>query len=289
MPSVAIISKPQKPELKEILPELLGWLEQRGWSAVLDPESARYVPQSAAMPVVERADICQRGPEFVIVLGGDGTLLAAARCVAKVGIPLLAVNLGSLGFLTETTFDELYHTLEAAIAGSCAVDKRAMLLCRLMRQGNVIVEQSALNDVALTKAAIARMIEFDVMVDGSLVSHYKADGLIVSTPTGSTAYSLAAGGPVLVPTVRAFVVTPISPHALTNRPLVVQDTSEVRIGISLHYEDAHLTIDGQLGIPMINGDQVTCCRSPHEVKLLRLGNGNKFFEVLRRKLHWGER
>src|SRR5919201_1740735 len=228
MKSVAIISKPSKPELKGILPKLLEWLHERGYEAFMDQQTAAYV---SGPDVVERDLIAFRKPDFVIVLGGDGTLLAAARAVARAKIPILGVNLGSLGFLTEVSLPELYSTLEAAHEDRCAIECRTMLHCQLVRESACISEYEALNDIVVSKGALARISDFDVYVDQAFVSNYKADGLIIATPAGSTAYSLAAAGPILSPDVEGFLVTPVSPHALTNRPLVVRDSAEIEVRI----------------------------------------------------------
>lgn len=282
--TVAIISKPAKEELKRLAPELVARLQKRGYRVVIDPETAVYTGGQS----VPRAEIPEQDPAFVIVLGGDGTLLAAARAVAKVDVPILGVNLGSLGFLTEVRLEELYSTLDALESDGALRDSRSMLTCRLVRGGQVIDEYSALNDVVITKSSIARMAEVDVTVDNMFVAGYKADGVIVSTPTGSTAYSLAAGGPVLEPSVSAFVITPVSPHALTNRPLVVKDSAEIVLAVAGVTEAAYLTVDGQIGVPLQLGDRVICKKSEHRVQLLRASK-RTFFEVLRAKLKWGER
>jgi len=284
--SAAIISKPAKPELSRIAPEVLQWLRDRHYNVVIDPETAVYMPDGVP-EVVPRDQIATRGPEFVVVLGGDGTLLSAARAVASAGIPVLGVNLGSLGFLTEVPLSELYPTLEAIAEGRCSVESRSMLHCRLERAGKCVAEHRALNDVVVNKSAIARLANFDLYIDQVFVSNYKADGLIVSTPTGSTAYSLAAGGPILVPSVEAFVITPVSPHALTHRALVVRDGSEIVIENKSGEEDAFLSIDGQIGMPVLEGDLVRCRKCEYRVKLLRMRK--TFFEVLRTKLKWGQR
>lgn len=285
MKTVAIISKPGKDELKRIVPELQAHLAKRGYSAVLDPETAIY---AAGKPAVPREELAARPLSLVIVLGGDGTLLAAARAVAHVDVPILGVNLGSLGFLTEVRMDELHATIDALGSDRTTKDMRSMLSCKLLRGQNVMGEYLALNDVVITKSAIARMAEVDVTVNGMFVAGYKADGVIVSTPTGSTAYSLAAGGPVLEPSVDAFVITPVSPHALTNRPLVVRDSAEITLAVAGPTEDAFLTVDGQIGVPLKLGDRVVCRKAEHRVHLLRASQ-RTFFEVLRAKLKWGER
>ena len=282
---VAIISKPGRPELEQIIPRLTRQLSAAGFSSVGDRETSSY---AATTDVCERSDLGSCGPEFVIVLGGDGTLLAAARAVARLEIPILAVNLGSLGFLTEVRVEELETAVQAAIDGRCIRDARTMLACDLIRRSEIVGSFAALNDVVVTKSAIARLLEVEVRVDQEFVADYKADGVIISTPTGSTAYSLAAGGPVLVPSVDAFIVTPVSPHALTHRPLVVRDSSEIRLHVKGTTDEVILTIDGQTPVQALEGDDIVCRRSPKQVQLLRLP-GRTFFEVLRMKLKWGER
>jgi NAD+ kinase len=285
MKAAAIISKPNKPELERVAPQVAEWLRVHGYEVLVDQETSAYVPGFQAVP---RDDMASKSPEFVVVLGGDGTMLAAARAVAQAGIPIIGVNLGSLGFLTEVPVDELYPTLEALVEGRCRVETRSMLHCHLMRNGERLAHYDAMNDIVVSKSAIARMIEFDVTVDSLRVAAYKADGLIVATPTGSTAYSLAAGGPVVAPDVEAFLVTPISPHALTHRPLVVKDTAEIGVLVNSVEEEAFLTVDGQVGVPIKDGDRLNCKHSKRHVRLLRMGNRN-YFDVLRMKLKWGQR
>ena len=284
MKSAAILSKPSKPELAGILPELLSWFRQRGYQLYLDEETAHYTNSE---PVVSRKEIGQRHPDFALVLGGDGTLLSAARAVAHEGVPILAVNLGSLGFLTEVPLNELYVALEAVDRGECPVEERSVLDCRLIRNEECIARNFALNDVVVNKSAISRLVEFDLYIDCNFVFQYKADGVIIATPTGSTAYSLAAGGPVLMPSVDAFVVTPVCPHSLTHRPLVVTETSQIELRVETGEEQAFLSIDGQVGVPVQQGDRVLCQRAEHKVKLMRVRR--TFFDVLRNKLKWGQR
>ncbi len=284
MKSAAIFSKPAKPELKQIVPELLRWLHEHGYKVVVDQETTAY---ASGTEVVERVAVAAREPKFVVVLGGDGTLLAAARAVAKAGIPVLGVNLGSLGFLTEVPLAELYSTLEAVDRDKCGTEPRSMLSCHLLREGKCVAQYHALNDVVVNKSSIARLADFDLYINQDFVSNYKADGLIVATPTGSTAYSLAAGGPILMPSVEGFVITPVSPHALTHRPLVVRDSVEISIVVKAAEEHAFLSVDGQVGMPLMDGDRVTCKKSEHKVQLLRMKK--TFFDVLRTKLKWGQR
>jgi NAD+ kinase len=300
--SVVIVAKPAKPELAQILPRLMEWLRAHKFSVFVDPETSAYIAgsksQSGHSQIVQREAIAGKKPDFVIVLGGDGTLLAAARAVAAAKIPLLAVNLGSLGFLTEVALADLYPTLEAVYSQRCGIERRAMIHCRLVRAKSAPGEKSrpekplaefdALNDIVVNKAAIARLADFDVQVDNDFVSNYKADGIIVATPTGSTAYSLAAGGPIVAPDVDAFIITPVSPHALTNRPLVVRGSAEIEIVINSPTQEAVLTVDGQLTTVVRDGDRVLCKKSANHIELLRL-NHQTFFEALRTKLKWGQR
>ncbi len=282
--TAAIISKPAKPELYNVAPELIRWFGAHGYEVVVDDETSVYAPGHLTVP---RAAIASRQPDFAVVLGGDGTLLSAARAVAAAGIPILGVNLGSLGFLTEVPLAELYDTLEAVDQDRCAIETRAMLHCDLVRQGKCIATYCAMNDAVVNKSTIARLLNFDLFVDQIFVSNYKADGVIVSTPTGSTAYSLAAGGPILTPSVDAFVITPVCPHSLTHRPLVVRDTADIQIAVRNVDGEAFLSIDGQVGVPITDGDIVVCRKAEHRVKLLRMRQS--FFDVLRTKLKWGQR
>ncbi|MBI2677426.1 MAG: NAD(+)/NADH kinase [Candidatus Koribacter versatilis] len=285
MKSVAIISKPGRPQLPEVAARLVKWLKAHSYAVLADTDTCSVLP---GLECVARETIAARKPEFVVVVGGDGTMLAAARAVAKAGIPILGVNLGSLGFMTEVRLEELEATLDAVERKQAVFDVRAMLRCELVRDGNAAEEYEALNDIVVNKAALARMVDFDVYVNRQFVSNYKADGVIVATPTGSTAYSLAAGGPILTPTVNAFVITPVSPHALTNRPLVVPDESEIAIEVKQPQEEAYLTVDGQTGEPLRQGDRIVCRKSKHTIQLLHLPQ-RSFFDVLRTKLKWGER
>ena len=282
--AAAIVSKPDKAELASIVPGLVDWFAQRQYQLVVDPETAPY---AAGIEVLGRDEMASRDLNFVVVLGGDGTLLSAARSMAKVGIPVLGVNLGSLGFLTEVPLEELYPTLKGIEEGCCNVEARSMVHCEVFRKGALVASYEALNDIVVGKGTITRLNHCAVYVDGAFVSVYKADSLIVSTPTGSTAYCLAAGGPILMPSVDALVVTPVAAHSLTHRPLVVPGTSQIEIVVNTGQDEAYLSIDGQVGMPMSDGDRVTCRKSEHQVKLLRIQG--TFFDVLRAKLKWGQR
>jgi NAD+ kinase len=282
--TVALISKPGRPELASFLPPLYQWLLDRGHTVIMDQETAEYFKASEVMA---RSELGSHKPDFALVLGGDGTLLSAARAVSAAGTLILGVNLGTLGFLTELAFADLYPALETIEKGLYMVDSRAMLRCSLARGGDTVATHLALNDVVVSKSAISRLNHFELFVDMEFVSSYKADGLIVATPTGSTAYSLGAGGPILKPDVDAFVITPVSPHGLTHRPVVVRDTVEIEIQVKTGAEEAYLSLDGQVGMPVRDGDTVRCVKAEHPAKLLRFRK--TFFEVLSTKLKWGER
>jgi len=282
--AVGIVSKPNKPEVAEIMPALIDWLRARGRDLLVDPETA---PHAGGARMVSRQEMGEHDLEFVIVLGGDGTFLSAARAVAKAGIPLVGVNLGALGFLTEVPIEELYPTLASIEGGAYSLDVRSMVHCDVKRSDSVIASYDALNDIVVGKSSIARLNHCDVFIDKAFVSRYQADSLIVSTPTGSTAYSLAAGGPILMSDVEGFVITPVSAHSLSHRPLVVRDSSEIDIVVLTEKEEAYLSVDGQSGMPLSDGDRICCRKSQYQVKLLH--TKGTFFEVLHSKLKWGQR
>jgi NAD+ kinase len=282
--AVGVVSKPSKPEVAQILPGLIEWLDAHGHALVVDPETALH---AGGLRTVSRQEMGEQDLDYVIVLGGDGTFLSAARAVAKAGIPIVGVNLGALGFLTEVPIEELYPTLESIEQGNCANDLRSMVHCEVTREGINIAVYDALNDIVVGKSSIARLNHCDVFIDKTFVSRYQADSLILATPTGSTAYSLAAGGPILMPNVDAFVITPVSAHSLTHRPLVVRDTSEIEIAVVTEKEEAYLSVDGQSGMPLNDGDRIRCRKSQYHVKLLH--TKGTFFEVLHSKLKWGQR
>jgi NAD+ kinase len=283
MKSAAIICKPAKDELHAVVPEVIDWLTKRDYRVVMDQQTSAY---GAAQNVFPRYELGWEKPSFAIVLGGDGTLLSAARALSQQGIPILAINLGSLGFLTEVPLTSLFETLAAVDAGTCPIETRSVLEVVLRRGGEMMERYYALNDVVVGKTALARLIGFDLHVEDSFVYSCRADGLIVATPTGSTAYSLAAGGPVVVPSTEAFVITPVSPHSLTHRPLVLSDKVTIRIQLS-EDEEGFLSIDGQVGFPITHAEVVECRRAAHSVKLFR--KSGSFFEVLHNKLKWGQR
>jgi NAD+ kinase len=285
MARVAIVCKPQKEELGKILPELVDWLRGRGYEPLLDREAGQY---TTAAEVVDRAEMPLFAPELIIVLGGDGTLLSVGRIFASTGTPILSVNLGYLGFLTEVRLGDLYATLDSWCNNCHMLDARSMLHAGLWRNGEHHSGYEAVNDIVVTKGEIARMGEFKVELDGKNVASFRADGVIVSTPTGSTAYSLAANGPILTPDVDAMVVTPICPHLLTLRPIVVRGDASLSVRVEGIPNLALLTVDGQKAVELQLGDEIRCQRSKHTVNLVRLTEGG-FFEALRNKLSWGER
>jgi NAD+ kinase len=285
MTCVAIVSKPRKQELVQLLPELIDWLCKHNYKPLLDLEGASYTD---AAPAVDRSDLPAHKPQLVIVLGGDGTLLSVARIFAATGTPILSVNLGSLGFLTEVRLADLYTTLESWCENCHTLDARAMLHSEVVRDGSPVKVFEALNEVVVSKGDIARMGEFAVELDGKKVARFRADGVIVSTPTGSTAYTLAANGPILAPDVDALVVTPICPHLLTLRPIVVKGDASLTVRVEGVPTQCLLTVDGQVGFELHVGDEVRCHRSDYTVNLIRLSESG-FFDALRSKLSWGER
>jgi NAD+ kinase len=287
MPDVSvagIIAKPGIRQASTLVPELVQWLESRGVEVRLDEEAAVYLKEGSGYPREEVPE----GTQLVIVLGGDGTLLSAARAVGGRAIPIFPVNLGGLGFLTAITLDQLYPELERALRGEQRVVPRRMLHGDLVRDGKVFASYEALNDMVVSKTQIARMIDLETHVDQQYISTFKADGLIVSTPTGSTAYSLSAGGPIVYPAVAAVCITPVCPHMLTNRPVLVPDNMVIRIVCKAGNNEAFLTVDGQVGEPLLHEDNIVCRSSEKCVHLVRPPK-MYFFDVLRQKLKWGER
>jgi NAD+ kinase len=283
--SVGVISRPRREELAAVVPPLLAWLEQRGIQVACDAETVSCM--TPARPAHPREDLPAIS-DMLIVLGGDGTLLAAARLMTDHNIPVLPVNLGSLGFLTSVTLEDMYGVLEQALYGQVRYSERIMIEAQVVRKGQMVHHARALNDAVLNKAALSRIIDLQLSVDGEFVCEYKADGLIISTPTGSTAYSLAAGGPIVYPQVPAFIITPICPHTLTNRPLVLPDTAHLEViyrGIEV---PIYLTLDGQVGFELMPNDRIGVVTSPERLRVVRPLH-KTYFSVLRDKLKWGER
>jgi NAD+ kinase len=282
--TIGIISRPRRSNLTVVVPPLLHWFEARGIRALYDTETASSLHDSSKG--LSREQLAKES-QLLLVLGGDGTLLAAARVAAPLGIPILPINMGSLGFLTSFTLDELYPALEGTLAGHLSSSERVMLAVELERGGTVIERQTVLNDAVINKGELARMIDLELTIDSDVVCRYHADGLIVATPTGSTAYSLSAGGPIVHPSVESWVITPICPHTLTDRPLVVRDSSLVEINLSADTESVFLTLDGQTGIPMHGADRVRIKRAAEKLNLIQPPK-KSYFDILRSKLKWGE-
>jgi NAD+ kinase len=279
---VGIILKKQDARVRNVVSEVIPWLRSRGIEVLLDPATADQCPADTDFAPPEEL---VRRVEAVIVLGGDGTLLHAARLIGDNGIPILGVNLGSLGFLTEVKLEDMYAAFESLLSGQYRWEERVLLDIEVIRDGTVAAKYLALNDAVINKGALARIIELEICVNSQPVLFTRSDGLIVSTPTGSTAYSLAAGGPILYPTLDAFIIAPICPHTLTNRPLVIPDRDEVLI--RLHRgTDVMLTVDGQVGMPLHPQDNLRLRRAQSTMKLV-LPFGSNFFTLLREKLRWG--
>ncbi|MBN1203682.1 MAG: NAD(+)/NADH kinase [Myxococcaceae bacterium] len=247
----------------------------------------RYLSQALGWPRVEDRELASRA-DLVVVLGGDGTLIYTARLLGARAVPILGVNLGSLGFMTEVPVDELFSTLEEALAGRFKVDSRMKLTCRLVREGKVVLEDEVLNDVVINKGALARIADHETSIDGVPITTYKADGIILATPTGSTAYSLSAGGPIVHPSVDCTILSPICSHALTQRSIVVPADRTIRVTLRSEVADTYLTLDGQTGHSLQGGDCIEVVRSPNRVSLVRNPH-MAYFTILRQKLHWGER
>jgi NAD+ kinase len=280
---VGIFLKHQDVRVRTIVGEIIPWFRSRGIEVMLDKASADQCPVADICLVPSEELACR--VDIAIVLGGDGTLLHAARLIGADGIPILGINLGSLGFLTEVKLDEMYAAFEGLLSGQYQLEERVLLNVELIREGNPAAQYLALNDAVINKGTLARIIDLEVSVNSQPVLFSRADGLIISTPTGSTAYSLAAGGPILYPTLDAFIIAPICPHTLTNRPLVIPDRDEVEI--RLHRgTDVMLTVDGQVGMPLVQQDCLKICRAQSTLRLA-LPFGSTFFKLLREKLRWG--
>lgn len=281
---IGVVSKAVPSEVGALVRSLSSWLVSRKLRVVFDTEAARHAGKRRGMPREKIAGAC----DLLVVVGGDGTILSVARHACRTRTPILGVNFGSLGFLTEVPREGMFQALENVLEGRYEVDTRMMLTARAYRGGRLLSSHSVLNDVVITKSALARIIDLAVSIDGEYVTTYKSDGLIVATPTGSTAYSLSAGGPIIFPSMEAIVLSPICPHTLTNRPLVIPRTAAVEVSLLVADEDVFMTLDGQVGRPLRTGDRVRIFRSRDEVRMIRPSSRN-YFELLRRKLKWGER
>jgi len=265
--AVVIVTKPHQPDVAGVASDLAAWFEKRGIRASMDPHSAGH------------ADLC-------VVVGGDGTLLSAARLMGERQVPILAINYGGLGFLTEVTRDEMYPALESLLAGKTVTHSRMMIDVAVHKGNTLAATYQALNDAVIHKGTLARIIELEACVDGLYVSKFRSDGLILSTPTGSTAYNVSAGGPIVYPAMSAIIMTPISSHTLTNRPLVLPSESRVEVTLRSVPDEVYVTVDGQVGTRLDSGDRVTVQKSSRQVQLVA-PSGKDFFDVLRDKLKWG--
>jgi NAD+ kinase len=287
---VGLVAKHNLDAAADVLAELAGWLDARGVVPVFETHTAALVGLPAGRPT-SSSDELPHDCDLVVVLGGDGTLIGTAGRIAHAGtdVAILAVNFGSLGFLTEITLPELYESLESVLDGEAEIDERMMLRARTLRDGAVFTERFVVNDVVINKAALSRIIDLSVLVGDQLVMQVRADGLIVATPTGSSAYNLAAGGPIVHPAIDAMLLTPIAPHMLTNRPVVLPAASEVRVEPLMNgNEEVYVTFDGQSGHPLQPGDAVEIDRGDRTLRLVRAPN-RTYFDVLRQKLKWGAR
>ena len=282
--TIGIISRPRRSNLEAVAPPLLEWFASRGIRTVYDTETAGVLHDPSHG--LSRTEVAEQS-QLLLVLGGDGTLLAAARVAAPLGIPILPINMGSLGFLTSFTIEEMYTSLEQVLAGRFSCSERVMLDVELHRDAEIIEHQIVVNEAVINKGALARMIDLQLTIDSDFVCRYRADGLIVATPTGSTAYSLSAGGPIVHPAVESWIITPICPHTLSDRPVVVRDSSSIEVHLSGDTESVFLTLDGQTGIPMQAADVVRMRRAAERLRLIQPAQ-KSYFEILRNKLKWGE-
>lgn len=285
MKKIAVFAKVHDPRCLGVASELIEWLVARD----LEPLVEAHLAHHLHYPNGVVSDLIPDQAELVVVLGGDGTLISTARLIGERKVPIVGVNLGSLGFLTEITVEEMYPALECCLADQHRISERMMLHAMVERDGEELVNHLVLNDVVINKGALARIVDLETMVNGYELTTYKADGLIISTPTGSTGYSLSAGGPIIYPSMNCLALTPICPHTLTNRPLVVSDDALVQVTVrSLADEEIYLTLDGQVGVELQCGDRIHVRRALHSAQLV-MSSQKDYFGILRAKLKWGER
>ena len=285
---IGIVLKPHQPDALKTLCDLTQWLSQKGIELVGTPEIERErVEHETGCSVTEvEPEKLAESVDLILVLGGDGTMIATARLIGDHEVPVLGVNYGGLGYLTEFRIEELYTALESILSANYRLDKRVMLHVDLQRSDTTISRNRVLNDVVINKSALARIIEIEAYLNKQFVNSFRADGLIVSTPTGSTAYNLSAGGPVVFPSMNAIVITPICPFTLSNRPLVVPDDAVIELRLKTAQEDVALTLDGQVGFPLKVDDRIVIAKSRTTFNLIQPSNRN-YFDVLRDKLRWG--
>ena len=279
---IGVFCKPKAPSATDILGRLIPWLRKQNYHIFLDTGTAAIINETSSY---EKREISQQA-DLLIVLGGDGTLLSVAQAAHPYNIPILAVNLGSLGFLAEISIDELYPTLENILAGKFEIENRMLLNACIWRNGEKVEDHNVLNDVVINKGAVARVISLQVLVNGQYMTSYRADGLIIATPTGSTAYSLSAGGPIIHPSMHTLVLSPICPFTLTNRSILIPDQSIIQVKLAAEYDDVRVTLDGQEGYDMRAGDILKIKKTKTSLQLIRGPNKN-YYQILRDKLHWG--
>lgn len=284
MKRIGIFAKRQNEDAASLAEEVVVWLVERGVEVFVDDPLAATMSSMEGYPGQAIPSLV----DMVVVLGGDGTLLSVARLVGDLRTPILGVNLGSLGFLTEITRSELFPMLELVLKGDFIVSERMRLMAVIRRKGKEIARYRVLNDIVINKGALARIIDMEAWIDDDYLTTFKADGLIVSTPTGSTGYNLAAGGPIIYPGNHCHVISPICPHTLTNRPIVVSDDATIRVEVKSLDQDVVFTADGQEGMPLQCGDVVELRKSNHSTLLIK-SPSKDYFQVLRTKLRWGER
>ena len=285
---IGVVVKPHHPDALETLCRLTEWLNQRGIALAGGPEIAREQIEhetGCAIASVSEEELAN-SVDLMLVLGGDGTMISTARMLGQAEVPVMGVNYGGLGYLAEFPIKELFSALEAILAGSYTVERRVMLAVELWRGKELVTRNRVLNDVVINKSALARIIEIEAYLNDQFVNSFRADGLIVATPTGSTAYNLSAGGPVIYPSMNAVVITPICPFTLSNRPIVVPDDSVIEVRLITKNEEVALTLDGQVGFPLQAGDRAVIRKSNTTFNLVQPANRN-YFDVLRDKLKWG--
>jgi len=290
MKRIGIVTKKNKPEAVPITKNLIDWFRFKKIEVYVEKEMAHLLGPHASGPnlnPIEREDFPNL-VEMILVLGGDGTLLSVARLVGDQGVPILGVNLGGLGFLTEITLQELYRVLERVVQGDFVTDERVVLNATVIRKGERMAEFIVLNDAVINKGALARIIDIETTINGEYLTTFKSDGLIISTPTGSTAYNLSAGGPIVYPSLHCIILTPICPHTLTNRPIMIPDDVEIRAALKTKQQEVILTLDGQQGFPLEVEDVVEVKKAEGRILLIK-SPYRHYFEVLREKLKWGER
>lgn len=283
MKTIGILTKPKFPDVKPTLKELVAWLRERKKDVILDAATAQMIGEPGTYQKTQLASLS----DMILVLGGDGTMLSAARLAEERGIPILGCNMGGLGFLTEVRLDQLYPALERVFSKDYVLDERLMLRARMHRHGEHVAQATVLNDVVVSKGTLARMIEIRIAIGDQFVTNLRGDGLIVSTPTGSTAYSLSAGGPIMSPAVHSLLLTPICPHTLTHRPLLVPSQTVLEVTLTSKDDGAMVTFDGQVGVAMTQGDTIVIQVSDHKTQLIRFPEST-YYDVLRQKLKWGD-